>query len=72
MIWEPTASRIVLEKLARKVATGAAVNERDGGFMVMDFNALIQIFGRRNIEPLEYRSGEKSLAMAAAVISSSY
>jgi len=35
VIWEPTASRIVLEKLARKVATGASVNERDGGFMVM-------------------------------------
>ena len=35
VIWEPTASRLVLEKLARKVATGASVNERDGGFMVM-------------------------------------
>jgi NitT/TauT family transport system substrate-binding protein len=35
VIWEPTVSRIVLEKLARKVATGATVNERDGGFMVM-------------------------------------
>jgi NitT/TauT family transport system substrate-binding protein len=35
VIWEPTASRLVLENLARKVATGASVNERDGGFMVM-------------------------------------
>jgi NitT/TauT family transport system substrate-binding protein len=35
VIWEPTASRLILEKLARKVATGASVNERDGGFMVM-------------------------------------
>jgi NitT/TauT family transport system substrate-binding protein len=35
VIWEPTASRIILEKLARKVATGASVDERDGGFMVM-------------------------------------
>ena len=35
VIWEPTASRLVLDKLARKVATGASVNERDGGFMVM-------------------------------------
>jgi NitT/TauT family transport system substrate-binding protein len=35
VIWEPTASRLVVEKLARKVATGASVNERDGGFMVM-------------------------------------
>jgi NitT/TauT family transport system substrate-binding protein len=35
VLWEPTASRLVLEKLARKVATGASVNENDGGFMVM-------------------------------------
>jgi NitT/TauT family transport system substrate-binding protein len=35
VIWEPTASRLVLDNLARKVATGASVNERDGGFMVM-------------------------------------
>jgi sulfonate transport system substrate-binding protein len=35
VLWEPTASRLVLDKLARKVATGASVNENDGGFMVM-------------------------------------
>jgi NitT/TauT family transport system substrate-binding protein len=35
VIWEPTASRLVIEKLARKVATGASVNENDGGFLVM-------------------------------------
>ena len=35
VIWEPTASRLVLDKLARKVATGASVDENDGGFMVM-------------------------------------
>ena len=35
VLWEPTTSRLVLEKLARKVATGASVNENDGGFMVM-------------------------------------
>lgn len=35
VIWEPTASRLVLDKLAREVATGASVDERDGGFMVM-------------------------------------
>jgi NitT/TauT family transport system substrate-binding protein len=35
VIWEPTASRLVLDKLARKVATGASVSENDGGFMVM-------------------------------------
>jgi NitT/TauT family transport system substrate-binding protein len=41
VIWEPTTSRLVLEKLARKVATGASVNENDGGFMVMP-RALIE------------------------------
>jgi NitT/TauT family transport system substrate-binding protein len=41
VIWEPTASRIVADKLARRVASGASVNERDGGFMVMP-QALIQ------------------------------
>jgi len=35
VMWEPTTSRLVLDKLARKVATGASVNENDGGFMVM-------------------------------------
>lgn len=35
VIWEPTASRLVQENLARKVATGASVDELDGGFMVM-------------------------------------
>jgi NitT/TauT family transport system substrate-binding protein len=35
VMWEPTTSRLVLEKLARRVASGASVNERDGGFMVM-------------------------------------
>src|SRR5689334_4519159 len=32
VMWEPTTSRLVLEKLARKIATGASVNEHDGGF----------------------------------------
>jgi NitT/TauT family transport system substrate-binding protein len=35
VIWEPTASRLVHDKLARKVATGASVNENDGAFLVM-------------------------------------
>jgi NitT/TauT family transport system substrate-binding protein len=35
VMWEPTTSRLALEKLARKMATGASVNENDGGFMVM-------------------------------------
>ena len=41
VMWEPTTSRLVLEKLARKVATGASVNENDGGFLVMP-RALIE------------------------------
>src|SRR3984893_13182494 len=35
VIWEPTASRLIQENLARRVATGASVNERDGGFLVV-------------------------------------
>jgi len=34
-IWEPTASRLVAEGLARKVASGASVDENDGGFIDM-------------------------------------
>ena len=41
VLWEPTTSRLVMENLARKVATGASVNENDGGFMVMP-QALIE------------------------------
>ena len=35
VVWEPTASHLVLDGLARKVATGASVNELDGGYMIM-------------------------------------
>ncbi len=35
MIWEPTASRLVQEGLARRVASGASVSENDGGFLAM-------------------------------------
>lgn len=35
VIWEPTASRLVQEGLARRVASGASVQENDGGFMTM-------------------------------------
>ncbi len=35
VMWEPTTSRLILEGLARKVATGASVNENDGGFLGM-------------------------------------
>lgn len=35
VIWEPTASRLVQEGLAKRIATGATVNEADGGFLAM-------------------------------------
>jgi NitT/TauT family transport system substrate-binding protein len=35
VIWEPTASRLVQEGLARRVATGSSVDEGDGGFLAM-------------------------------------
>ena len=41
VLWEPTTSRLVMENLARKVATGVSVDENDGGFMVMP-EALIE------------------------------
>ncbi|MEO8937018.1 MAG: NrtA/SsuA/CpmA family ABC transporter substrate-binding protein [Burkholderiaceae bacterium] len=35
VIWEPTASRLVQEGLARRIATGATVNETDAGYLTM-------------------------------------
>lgn len=35
VIWEPTASKLVEEGLARRVASGATVGENDGGFLAM-------------------------------------
>jgi len=35
VIWEPTASRLVHEGLAKRVASGASVNETDGAFLTM-------------------------------------
>ncbi len=35
VVWEPTASRLVLEGLARRVTTGNDVNEEDGAFIDM-------------------------------------
>lgn len=35
VIWEPTASRLVDEGLARRIASGASVDENDGGFLAM-------------------------------------
>lgn len=41
-IWEPTASRLVLEGLARRVASGASVDENDGGFLAMRGDLIAQ------------------------------
>lgn len=35
VIWEPTASRLVQEGLAKRVASGASVGENDGAFLTM-------------------------------------
>jgi NitT/TauT family transport system substrate-binding protein len=35
VIWEPTASRLIEEGLAKRMASGASVAERDGGFLAM-------------------------------------
>ncbi|MBU0856548.1 MAG: ABC transporter substrate-binding protein [Gammaproteobacteria bacterium] len=35
VVWEPTASRLVLEGLAKRVASGASVDENDGSLLTM-------------------------------------
>ena len=35
VIWEPTASKLVQEGLARRVITGVTPQENDGGFLAM-------------------------------------
>lgn len=42
VIWEPTASRLVEEGLARRVASGASFGETDAGFLVMRADLLEQ------------------------------
>jgi NitT/TauT family transport system substrate-binding protein len=42
VMWEPTTSRLVLEGLARKVATGASVSENDAGFLGMRYDLIKQ------------------------------
>jgi NitT/TauT family transport system substrate-binding protein len=42
VIWEPTASRLVQEGLARRVASGASVSENDGGFLAMRADLIAQ------------------------------
>jgi sulfonate transport system substrate-binding protein len=40
VMWEPTTSRLVQDGLARKVATGASVNENDGGLLGMRYDLI--------------------------------
>jgi NitT/TauT family transport system substrate-binding protein len=42
VIWEPTASRLVLEGLARRAASGVTPQENDGGFLAMRFDLIKQ------------------------------
>jgi len=35
IMWEPTTSRLIQEGLARRIASGASVQEKDGGFLGM-------------------------------------
>ena len=40
VVWEPTASKLVDEGLARRVASGASVDEIDGGFLAMRYDLI--------------------------------
>jgi len=51
VMWEPTTSRLVLEGLARKVATGASVNENDAGFLGMRYDLIKQRLLTETREP---------------------
>ena len=42
VIWEPTASRLVQEGLAKRIASGTAVNEKDAGYMTMRYDLIKQ------------------------------
>jgi NitT/TauT family transport system substrate-binding protein len=42
VVWEPTASRLVQEGLARRVASGTTVNENDAGILAMRYDLIKQ------------------------------
>jgi NitT/TauT family transport system substrate-binding protein len=42
VVWEPTASRLVQEGLAKRIASGASVGEADGGFLTMRADLITQ------------------------------
>jgi NitT/TauT family transport system substrate-binding protein len=41
-VWEPNASHLVQEGLARRIASGATLNERGGGFIIMQAQLIKQ------------------------------
>ncbi len=42
VIWEPTASRLVAEGLAKRLASGTSVNENDAGILTMRYDLIKQ------------------------------
>lgn len=42
VIWEPTASRLVQEGLAKRIASGEAANAKDGAFLTMRYDLVKQ------------------------------
>ena len=42
VVWEPTASRLVQEGLAKRIASGASVGEADAGFLTMRADLITQ------------------------------
>lgn len=42
VIWEPTASRLVQEGLAKRIASGGAVNEKDAAYLTMRYDLIKQ------------------------------
>lgn len=42
VVWEPTASRLVQEGLAKRIASGSVVNEKDGAYLVMRHDLIKQ------------------------------
>lgn len=42
VIWEPTASRLVQDGLAKRIASGRAVNEKDAAYLTMRYDLIKQ------------------------------
>ncbi len=42
VVWEPTASRLVQDGLAKRIASGSAVNAKDGAYLTMRYDLIKQ------------------------------